>query len=215
MSGKATELACCAAGYAVGSVPVGLWLGKLARGVDVRDYGSGGTGTTNVLRTVGPAAAGAVFILDVAKGSVAVGLARQLGASPTGQAAAGLGAVIGHSWPLFARFRGGKSVATAFGALLLLTPEGSACAVGGGLTALAATRTVSVGSLAAAGSATLCSAAMAMRGGEQRRAGLLFAVSATALIAWRHSANLRRLARGEEPRVSLRRRSPVATAPPL
>ena len=150
MSGRARDVAACAIAYAVGSVPTGVMVSRLARGIDVRQYGSGGMGTTNVLRTVGPVAAGSVFALDVAKGSVAVLIARGLGASTAGQAGAGVAAVAGHSWPVWARFQGGKSVATGFGALLVLSPEGSMAAVVGGLAALAATRVVSVGSLAAA-----------------------------------------------------------------
>src|SRR5437660_100799 len=131
MGARSSAVAGVGLGYLIGSLPFGIWLGRLSKGVDVREHGSGGSGTTNVLRTVGPGAAGAVFVLDVAKGGAAVATARGLGAGRSGQAAAGLAAVVGHSWPLFARFRGGKSVATAFGALLLVSPEGSVFAVVG------------------------------------------------------------------------------------
>jgi acyl phosphate:glycerol-3-phosphate acyltransferase len=203
MPGRGSDVAACTVGYAVGSMPFGLWLGKLVRGVDVREHGSGGMGTTNVLRTVGPAAAGAVFVLDVAKGAAAVAAARAVGASRAGQAGAGFAAVVGHSWPVFARFRGGKSVATAFGALLLLSPEGSAAAVIGGLSALAVSRTVSVGSLAAAASATVGSGVAVVR--RRKTSAFAFTAAASAVIAVRHAANIRRLLRGEEPQVSLRR----------
>jgi len=202
MAGLGPALGGCALGYTVGSLQFGLWMGRAVGGLDVRAHGSGGTGTTNVLRTVGPAAAGAVFVLDVGKGIAAVAGARALGAGPGGQAAAGLAAVVGHSWPFLARFRGGKSVATAFGGLLMLSPEGSICAVVGGLSALTATRIVSVGSLAAAVSATLGSGI----GGALRHAAapFVFTASASAIIVVRHRANIRRLVRGEEPRVRLR-----------
>jgi glycerol-3-phosphate acyltransferase PlsY len=200
------DLAACAAGYLLGSLPVGVWLGRAARDIDVREHGSGGTGTTNVLRTVGPAAAATVFVLDVAKGSAAVGVARALGCDPAGQAGAGLAAVVGHSWPILAKFRGGKGVATAFGSLLMLSPEGSVSAVVGGLSALGGSRIVSVGSLAAATSAT----AGALVAAASRRPGTLAAVgftaAATALIYYRHSANIARLSRGEEPRLGAKRR---------
>src|SRR4030088_3848812 len=120
---RSRDLAAVATGYLRGSLPIGIWLGRAARNIDVREHGSGGTGTTNVLRTVGPAAAGAVFVLDVAKGSAAVGVARRLGCDPGAQAAAGLAAVVGHSWPVMARFRGGKGGATAFGSLAVLFPR--------------------------------------------------------------------------------------------
>jgi acyl phosphate:glycerol-3-phosphate acyltransferase len=207
MVGTLAGCAGCGLGYSIGSVPVGLWLVRGLRGLDVREHGSGSTGATNVLRVLGPGAGGAVFLLDVAKGAVAVTAARRLGAGPGGAAAAGLSAVVGHSWPVYARFRGGKSVATAFGALLLLSPPGAAAAVAGGITALAATRIVSVGSLAAAGSATAGTAAVLALGrqdgaGRRRsRAAFGFAAAATGIILMRHRANLRRLREGDEPRV--------------
>ena len=132
MRARLADICGCAAGYLIGSIPVGVVVGRAARGLDVRDYGSGSMGTTNVLRLVGPTAATATFGLDVAKGSLAVAVARRLGANRSAQAAAGLAAVVGHSWPLFARFRGGKGVATAFGALLPLSTQASAFAVVGG-----------------------------------------------------------------------------------
>jgi acyl phosphate:glycerol-3-phosphate acyltransferase len=205
MSGLLSDAGATAAGYAIGSIPFGLLLGRATRGLDVREVGSGSMGSTNVLRAAGPAAAGATFALDVGKGTAAVFCARALGADAPGQVAAGLAAMVGHSWPVFAGFRGGKSVATAFGAMLAISPVASACAVAGGLSALAGTRTVSVGSLVAAGSATVGAGVFAARGGP--RSPLVFAGLASALIAIRHSDNLRRLARGVEPRLGRPRRA--------
>jgi acyl phosphate:glycerol-3-phosphate acyltransferase len=205
MSPLAADLAGTAAGYALGSVPVGLWLGRRIRRIDVRQFGSGSIGTTNVLRTVGPAAALTTFVLDVAKGSAAVLVARSLGASGGGQAAAGMAAVVGHSWPALARFRGGKSVATAFGGLLLMSPTGAACAAAVGLPVLVSTRIVSVGSLSAAAAATLGAGVHWALGGPA--SGFAYTAGAGAIVVVRHQANLRRLARGEEPKVSLRRRA--------
>lgn len=169
----------------------------------MREQGSGSIGTTNVLRAVGPGAAAATFVLDVGKGAAAVRSARALHAGPAGEVTAGIAAMVGHSWPVFAGFRGGKSVATAFGVLLEVSPEASGWALVGGLTALAATRTMSVASLVAAGSATVGAGVSTARGGDV--APLVFAGLASALIVVRHSANVRRLLRGLEPRVSLPR----------
>jgi len=211
MVGSAADVAGCVLGYSVGSVPVGLWVGRAVKGLDVREHGSGSTGATNVFRILGPGAGGVTFLLDVGKGAVAVAGARALGAGPQGRAAAGLAAVVGHSWPVYAHFHGGKSVATAFGALLMLSRPGAVTAVVGGTSALFATRIVSVGSLAAAGSATLgTAAAWALGrdgdgglGGRSRAAAFGFTAAATGVILLRHSANLRRLFRGSEPRVPL------------
>jgi glycerol-3-phosphate acyltransferase PlsY len=203
MRGRLADVAGIGAGYLIGSVPVGLLLGRGLRGMDVREHGSHSIGTTNVLRLVGPSAAGATFGLDVAKGSLAVAAARGLGADRTGQAAAGLSAMVGHAWPAFAGFRGGKSVATGFGGMLMITPWGSAFAVVGGLATLAATRVVSVASLSAAGSAALGAALESQR--KRDAVPFAFAALATTLVAARHAGNIRRLLRGEEPRVSLKR----------
>jgi glycerol-3-phosphate acyltransferase PlsY len=205
MSGLLSDAGAATAGYVIGSIPFGLLLGRATRGLDVREVGSGSMGSTNVLRAVGPTAAGATFALDVGKGTAAVFCARALGAGPGGQVGAGLAAMVGHSWPAFAGFRGGKSVATAFGAMLAISPEVSACAVAGGLSALAGTRIVSVGSLVAAGSATVGAGVLAARGAS--RSPLVFAGLASALIAVRHTDNLRRLARGLEPRLGRSRRA--------
>lgn len=197
-----TDAVAFAVGYACGSVPVGLWLGRAVRGLDVREHGSGSTGATNVLRIAGPAAAASTFALDVAKGAAAVRAAQALGAGGSGQVAAGLGAVVGHSWPALARFRGGKSVATAFGGLLVLAPELAPPTVIAGVSALAVTRTVSVGSL----TATLWAAATAVTR-RHPSAAAAYTVGAAALIVHRHRANLRRLAEGHEPRLGRRRGS--------
>lgn len=203
MRGRPADVTAIAAGYAIGSIPVGLLLGRALRGLDVREHGSHSIGTTNVLRQMGPAAAAATFALDVAKGSAAVVVARRLGAGREGQALAGFSSMVGHAWPVFAEFRGGKSVATGFGALLPVTRWGSAGAVVTGMSALLGTRIVSVGSLSACAGAVAGAAIEATRTGD--RTPLALALLATGLIGVRHSANVRRLLRGQEPRASLRR----------
>lgn len=216
MSRVVRAAAATAAGYLIGSVPFGVVVGRLQRGVDVREHGSGSMGTTNVLRTVGPKAAAATFLLDVGKGAASAGLARAIGAGSGGEVAAGLAAMVGHSWPVLARFRGGKSVASAFGALIVITPRTVPWALAGGIGSLAATRIVSVGSLSAALSATVVSGVRGARTGDVTP--LVFAGAASTIIAIRHRDNIRRLARREEPRVSLSRfrKAPAeALVPPL
>lgn len=202
MAGKAAAAASCAAGYAIGSVPFGLIVGRMVGGLDVRDFGSGNMGTANVLRTLGARAGAITFTLDVAKGAAAIALARRLGADPAEQAAAGLAACVGHSWPVFARFRGGKAVATAFGGLLMVSPEAAAWATAGGIGALAVSRTMSVGSLTAAGTATLGAGLDSTR--HRDAVPFVFTALASSLVVVRHAANIRRIARGEEPKLSSR-----------
>ena len=112
-------------GYLIGSIPVGFILGKLIRGIDIREHGSGNIGMTNVMRTIGVKAGILVFFADMAKGAVAVALAWPIfSSSPEmvawGQMAGGASAVIGHSWPVYIGFRGGKGIATGFGALMVM-----------------------------------------------------------------------------------------------
>ena len=202
MAGNAAAVASCAAGYVIGSVPFGLIVGRAVGGLDVRDFGSGNMGTANVLRTLGARAGAITFALDVAKGTAAIGVARMLGADPAAQAAAGLAACVGHSWPVFARFRGGKAVATAFGGLLMVSPEAAAWATVGGIGALALSRTMSVGSLTAAGTATLGAGLAASR--RHDAVPLVFTALASTLVIVRHAPNIRRIARGEEPQLSSR-----------
>jgi glycerol-3-phosphate acyltransferase PlsY len=202
MGGNAATAASCAAGYLIGSVPFGLIVGRAVGGLDVRDFGSGNMGTANVLRTVGARAGAITFALDVAKGAAAIGLARRCGADPAAQAAAGLAACVGHSWPVFARFRGGKAVATAFGGLLMVSPEAAAWATVGGIGALALSRTMSVGSLTAAGTATLGAGLDSSR--HHNAVPFVFTALASTLVIVRHASNIRRIARGEEPQLSTR-----------
>jgi acyl phosphate:glycerol-3-phosphate acyltransferase len=200
MGGNVAAAAGCAAGYLIGSVPFGLIVGRAVGGLDVRDFGSGNIGTTNVVRTIGARAGALTFGLDVAKGAAAVTLANRLGADPAAQAAAGLAACVGHSWPVFAKFRGGKAVATAAGALVVVSPQSFAWAAAGGVAGLALTRTVSVGSLAAAGAGAFGAGLESVRTHDP--VPFVFAALAGTLVVVRHLPNIRRLARGEEPKLS-------------
>ena len=113
-------------GYLLGALPFGLIIGRLTRGIDLREYGSHRTGATNALRTLGMPAAAAVFLLDVAKGVAAVLLARLLFADDPlvewAAAVAGFAAIVGHNWSVFIGFTGGRGVATSTGALAAMSP---------------------------------------------------------------------------------------------
>ena len=110
------------AAYLIGSLSVGYLVGKLGKGIDVRKYGSGNVGSTNILRTLGILPAILVLILDMAKGFVAVYLALWLTANPTVAMLSGLAAVVGHNWPVWFGFRGGRGIATSIGVILAFNP---------------------------------------------------------------------------------------------
>lgn len=192
-----------AAAFLLGALPFGLWVGRLARGVDVRGHGSGNLGATNVYRTLGARLGLLVFALDAGKGVAAVLLARAIAgpAFPGGANAAGLAAaiaaVLGHSFTPFAGFRGGKGAATAAGAMLAATPAASLVALGGFLLAVVTTRRISVGSLVAA--LLLPLALWLLPFARQGAAAAWAGTAVGALIFVRHLPNLRRLLRGEEP----------------
>ena len=183
-------------GYLFGSVPFGLLLAMAAGKGDIREIGSGNIGATNVLRTGSKGLAAATLLLDGGKGFLAVWLAwRYL---PDGAPLAALGAVLGHCFPVWLGFRGGKGVATALGACLgLAWPIGLAYAVVW-LAMLAVTRISSVGGLSAVAAAPITAAATG-------RLELVPALSAIALIVvWLHRANIARLHAGTEPKVGRR-----------
>jgi len=202
-----TALAAAAAiGYLIGSVPFGYLLAR-TQGVDLMAHGSRSTGATNALRTLGPTAGLITLICDAGKAVVAILIARGLLAGcaqpwPSyGAAAAALAVIIGHSWSVFLRFRGGKSVAAGAGSLLMLKPGlllwGMAVFVG----TVAVTRYVSLGSLLAA-LTVLIAALVAPLPLELR----IFVVATAVIIIARHRANIQRLLAGTENRLSVRAR---------
>ena len=109
-------------GYLLGSVPCAYIAARLAKGVDIRRVGGGNVGALNVMREIGTIAGLAVYVADVAKGSLAVLVAQWLGAPTLVVFAAGFAAVVGHSWPVWLKFRGGQGLATAMGVLVVLAP---------------------------------------------------------------------------------------------
>jgi glycerol-3-phosphate acyltransferase PlsY len=190
-----------AIGYLLGSFPSGLVAGRLVRGVDIRRYGSGKTGFTNVLRTAGLRAGAFVLVADVVKGVVPVVIAsRVLSDEPYVMTVAGLAAVAGHDWPVYAGFRGGRGVATSFGGLLAMNPLVTACLVPVGVALVGVTRVMSVMSvgMAPVGAAVFVALAIA---GVHPWAYAVYALVAAALLVILHRENVRRLLAGTEPRL--------------
>ena len=182
--------------YLLGSISFAVLLVRLKTGRDIRQEGSGNAGATNVLRAHGKSLAILVALLDVAKGSAAVLLVRLVTADPRYAAAAGLAAVLGHVFPVFYGFRGGKGVATAVGAFLVLAPAAMGICVGVFLLVVLLTRYVSLGSVV---SITLLPLLAGVLGAHQ---AIVIAAAGTAvLVMFKHLENLKRLARGEERRL--------------
>jgi len=192
------ELFAVTFGYLVGSVPFAFVLAR-RRGVDLRRAGSGNIGAANVLRTSGVGYGLATVGLDAAKGAVAVLVAERLTGGPATPVAAGLASMIGHVYPVWLRFRGGKGVATAAGVFGVLAPMAVAIAGVVFVAAIWTTRYVSVGSMAAAG--TLAAVAVASDGPTGLSVG---AVVAALIVLERHRANLGRLVAGTERRIGQR-----------
>jgi glycerol-3-phosphate acyltransferase PlsY len=185
-------------GYLAGSVPFAFLLARRA-GIDVRFAGSGNVGAANVMRTTGTRRAILVMSLDVAKGVLAVALAWLVHAGVTLTALAAAAAVVGHIYPVWLRFHGGKGVAVAAGVFGVLTPIATALAAGLFLVIVWATRYVSLGSIAA----TVALPPAAWITGEPK-AVVLAAAGSGALILFRHRGNIRRLREGTERRMGAR-----------
>ena len=182
-----------ALGYLLGSIPFGLLLTRMAGKGDIRDVGSGNIGATNVLRTGSKWLAAATLLLDIAKGAAAVWIAEALWPGTARFAAAG--ALIGHMFPAWLRFRGGKGVATYLGILIGLAPVAALVFALVWVGLLLTLRVSSAAGMAAAASAPLTGLAL----GDRQLALMLLAFSL--LVIWRHRDNIRRLADGREPRV--------------
>jgi len=200
-----TVLAAAAIGYILGSVPSGVWLGRLFKGIDVREHGSKSIGATNVFRVLGAKLAVAVLTLDIAKGFAAAYLGSLVDLGDTlltqNQLAmvGGLAAILGHLFPVFARFRGGKGVATGAGMLLFLAPleVSFACIVFAAVLALTGYVSLSsiVGTFFFSLSILLERYLFGYPLGDEMVA---LAIAILLLILYTHRANIERLIRGKE-----------------
>ncbi|MCS6801580.1 MAG: glycerol-3-phosphate 1-O-acyltransferase PlsY [Chloroflexota bacterium] len=184
--------------YLAGSFPSGIVYGRLFRGVDVRYVGSGKTGATNVLRSLGPRLAVAVGVTDILKGMVPVVLALWLVGTPLGAVAAGFGAIAGHNWSIFLGFSGGRGVATSVGAFLPMAPLPAIIAVAAFVLVVVRTRYVSLGSVTAAVTALLAFLVTGLLGARYPSEYYVFTVAGALLLVIRHADNLARLRAGTE-----------------
>jgi glycerol-3-phosphate acyltransferase PlsY len=189
------------AAYLIGAVPIGLLVARAFGVGDIRRHGSGNIGTTNVLRTLGRAAAALTLVGDVAKGYTAVWLGERVIGTEAGAAACAIAAVIGNCWSPYLGFRGGKGVATGFGALLRVVPLAVLPAAAVWIVVTLTVRYVSLGSIMAA----LCVpvGALVLRAAPPT---VVAAAAIAAIVVLRHRDNITRLLAGSERRVGERAR---------
>ena len=197
--------------YAIGSVNFSVILSKKMAGFDVREKGSGNAGTTNMLRSVGKGAAAITLILDILKGIVAILLAKYVVANIAKQAnpailvqLSGFFVILGHTFPMFFGFKGGKGVASALGVLLLTNPLiGGICLVFA-LAVMALTRMVSLGSIMAA--VLLPILTVFIKDGYITEGSyIIFGISMAILVIFNHRSNLKRIYNGTENRLSFKK----------
>ncbi|WP_411274399.1 glycerol-3-phosphate 1-O-acyltransferase PlsY [Daejeonella sp.] len=196
--------------YLFGSIPTAVWIGQAFYGIDVREYGSGNAGATNTFRVLGKKAGLAVMLLDILKGYTATNLAYLIGLSVTGpqnsvqfvnyQLALGITAVMGHLFPVFAGFRGGKGIATLFGMILAVQSEAAMLCVLTFVVVLLVTKYVSLSSILAGFSFPLSVIFIFQ---SPIRSVVLYGMSICVLILVTHQKNIERLLKGKESKVNL------------
>ena len=187
-------------GYLFGSFPSGYLAGRIAKGIDIRSLGSGSTGATNVLRHIGKRAAITVFLLDVFKGVLSILLAKYLLLNDSWQVAIGLSTLIGHIWPVWLNWKGGKAVATGLGIFLGLSWQVGLATLGVFIIMIIFFRIVSLASVSAALALPLIMF-LSFSSSNISLPFLIISLLAMILVIWRHRENIVRLIRGKEPRI--------------
>ena len=187
-------------GYLFGSFPSGYLAGRIAKGIDIRSLGSGSTGATNVLRHIGKRAAIIVFLLDVFKGVLSILLAKYLLLNDSWQVAIGLSTLIGHIWPVWLNWKGGKAVATGLGIFLGLSWQVGHATLGVFIIMITLFRIVSLASVSASLALPLIMF-LSFSSSNISLPFLIVSLLAMILVIWRHRENIVRLIRGKEPRI--------------
>ena len=189
-------LIACVASYLIGSIPNGLILGKAIWGVDLRKHGSNNIGATNAWRIIGKKAGVSIFLLDMVKGVIGAGLGIFYVGSPLAGVLCGILAVIGHSWSIFLGFKGGKSVSTGLGVLMMLMPKVAFIVFLVWLAVVFVTQYVSLGSIIGAALVPVLAYIFSMP-----MEYFVFGVLAAVFIIYRHKANIDRLLHGRENKI--------------
>lgn len=194
--------------YLIGSINFSVIISKKMAGFDVREKGSKNAGTTNMLRTVGKKAAAITLICDILKGVIAVILAKLMSGDVNEAVASQIAAifvVIGHTFPIFFEFRGGKGVATSIGILLVINWEIGLICLSYGIVIIALTRMVSLGSISAAILFPILTLFINEHYIADGASYILFGVLIAAIILFNHRANIKRLNNGTENRISFKK----------
>ena len=187
-------------GYLFGSFPSGYLAGRIAKGIDIRSLGSGSTGATNVLRHIGKRAAITVFLLDVFKGVLSIFLAKYFLLNDSWQVAIGLSTLIGHIWPVWLNWKGGKAVATGLGVFLGISWQVGLATLGIFVVMITLFRIVSLASVSAALALPLIMY-LSFKTTNISLPFLVISLLAMSLVIWRHRENIVRLIKGKEPRI--------------
>ena len=187
-------------GYLFGSFPSGYLAGRIAKGVDIRSLGSGSTGATNVLRQIGKRAAITVFLIDVFKGILSILLAKFFLLNHSWQVAVGLSTLIGHIWPVWLNWKGGKAVATGLGIFLGLSWQVGLGTLGIFLLMITIFRIVSLASVSAALALPFIML-ISFSNSSISLPFLTISLLAMVLVIWRHRENIMRLINGNEPKI--------------
>ena len=187
-------------GYLFGSFPSGYLAGRIAKGIDIRSLGSGSTGATNVLRHIGKRAAITVFLLDVFKGVISILLAKYFLLNDSWQVAIGLSTLIGHIWPVWLNWRGGKAVATGLGIFLGLSWQVGLATLGVFILMITLFRIVSLASVSAALALPFIMF-ISFKTSSISLPFLVVSLLAMTLVIWRHRENILRLMKGKEPKI--------------
>lgn len=186
--------------YLAGSIPTGLIVGRVTKGIDIRAYGSGRTGATNVLRTLGPIPFAAVFAADFAKGYIPIFLAGLLFGTSWAQVVAGLATLVGHNWSVFLNFSGGRGVATGIGGLFAISPMIAFPIPIVAVSLIAISRHMSLGNIV--GSAlTIPLTILAILLGLVRPDYLLYVGPGALIVVYQHMDNISRLLKGTERKI--------------
>ena len=191
--------------YLIGAIPYGLIVGFISRGIDIRNHGSGSTGATNVLRTLGVPLALIVVILDVSKPIIAIFIASFfINGEPLIKAIAATFVILGHIWPIYAKFKGGKGILTGIVGLIILSPLSGVPSLILALLTISLFKIVSLGSIVGTVASIISILLLYQIGQEKNIEYVVYVIIGSIIIIFRHTDNIKRLINKTEPKIGNR-----------